>query len=117
MFRKILTASVVAVSLAGATFATSGPAEARYGRHGAFWGGAALGLLGGALLLGPHRYGYGGGYYDNGYYGGGYGYGSPYYYGGYYRPAYYYPRRPCYLEQRFVDDYYGGHYVTVRVCY
>ena len=53
MFRKVLTASVVAVSLAGATFATSGPAEARYGRHGAFWGGAALGLLGGALLLGP----------------------------------------------------------------
>jgi hypothetical protein len=102
MFRKILTASLVAVSLAGATLVTSAPAEARYGRHGAFFGGAALGLLGGALLSGGFGYGYG--------------YGRPYYYNDY-QPVYYYPRR-CHLEQRFVDDYYyGGHYVTVRVCY
>ena len=105
MFRKVLTASLVAVALAGATLATSAPAEARWYHHGgggAFIGGAALGFLGGALLSGGYCYGYG--YY-----------GRPYYYDDY-QPAYYYPRR-CHLEQRIVNDYYGGHYVTVRVCY
>jgi len=103
MLRKILTASLVAVSLVGATLATTDSAEARYGRHRAFLGGAALGVLGGALLSGG--YGYGNGY--------GYGYGRPYYDA---YPAYYYPRR-CHWERRFVDDYYGGYYERVKVCY
>ena len=37
-----------------------------------------------------------------------------------YEPAYtpvYYPRHRCHFEQRFVNDYYGGHYVNVKVCY
>jgi len=46
MLRKILTASVLAVSLAGTAFATSTPAEARYWRHGAFMGGAGFGFFG-----------------------------------------------------------------------
>jgi len=98
MLRKILSASLVALTLAGATFATAGTAEARNGRHGAFAAGAVLGLVGGALLSG------------NGY---GYGYQS-------YEPSYqpvYYPRfRRCFFEKRWVDDYYGGHYINVKVC-
>ena len=97
MFKKILTASLVAVSLAGVTLGMTGTAEARYGRNGAFAAGAVLGLVGGGLLSG------------------GYSYGAPAY-----EPAYtpvYYPRHRCHWEQRFVDDYYGGHYVNVKVCY
>jgi len=96
MFRKILTASLVTVSLVGATLAATGTAEARYGRNGAFAAGAVLGLVGGALLAGPS-------------------YSEPSY-----EPAYtpvYYPRHRCHYEQRFVNDYYGGHYVNVKVCY
>ena len=98
MFKKILTASLVAVSLAGITLGMTANAEAANGRHGAFAAGAVLGLVGGALLSG-----------------GGYGYAEPAY-----EPAYtpvYYPRHRCHYEQRFVDDYYGGHYVNVKVCY
>jgi len=103
MLHKIATVSLVTVAIAGGTLATSAPAEARYGHHhhgggGAFLGGAALGLLGGALLSGGY----------------GYGYGAPYYYDSY--PAYYYPRR-CHWERRLIDDYYGGYYRRVRVCY
>jgi len=93
MFKKILTASLVTVSLVGATLATTGTAEARYGRNGAFVAGVALGLLGGALVANSYNS---------------------------YEPAYtpvYYPRHRCHWEQRFVDDYYGGHYVNVKVCY
>ena len=96
MFKKILTASLVTVSLVGATLAATGTAEARSGRNGAFAAGAVLGLVGGALLASP-------------------GYAQPSY-----EPAYtpvYYRRHRCHFEQRFVDDYYGGHYVNVKVCY
>ena len=114
MLRKIMTASLVAVSLAGATLATSDPAEARYRRHGAFWGGAGLGILGGALLTGGYGYGYPGygygygypaygyGYPGYGYPGYGYGYGYPVY--GYSYPSYGYTY-PTYGYRRYVYSY------------
>jgi hypothetical protein len=94
MFKTIATASLLAATLAGTTLATTGTAEARYGRNGAFAAGAAIGLLGGALLAAP-AYGYG------------YGYG--------YEPAYYEPA--CFWKKRrFYDDYGYVHVERVRVC-
>ncbi len=92
MFKKILTGVLVAATLAGAAVATTGTAEARYGRNGAFAAGAGIGLLGG-LIAGSA---YNNGYYDD------------------YRPVYY---RSCHIESRKVADYYGWHWVRVRVCY
>src|SRR5580704_19033511 len=60
MFKKILTGALVAATLAGATVATTGTAEAHYGQNGAFAAGAALGLLGGAIA--------GSAYSNDGYY-------------------------------------------------
>ena len=99
MFRKFLTATVLAAGLAGATLASTGTAEARYGRNGAFAAGAAVGLLGGALLAAP-AYGYG------------YGYGpAPVYY----EPTYYAPS--CYwTKQRWYDAAGYRHVRKVRVC-
>jgi hypothetical protein len=91
MFRKIAAASLLAVTLAGATLATTGTAEARYGRNGAFAAGAAIGLLGGALLAAP-SYGY-----------------------GYYEPAYYEPA--CFWKKRRVYDGNGFYHIErVRFC-
>ena len=42
MLRKTLTASILAASLIGAAIAASAPAEARYGRHGAYIGGTGF---------------------------------------------------------------------------
>ncbi|WP_448950755.1 hypothetical protein [Labrys neptuniae] len=98
MFKKILAGTLVAATLAGATLATTGTAEARYGRGGAFAAGAGIGLVGGLLA---------GAAYNNSYYGGGY-YDD-------YRPVYYYRR--CHVERRWVDGYYGGYWKRVRVCY
>ncbi|MEW9309135.1 hypothetical protein [Labrys neptuniae] len=100
MFKKILTGALVAATLAGTAIATTGTAEARYGRGGAFAAGAGIGLLGGLLA---------GSAYNNGYYGGGY-YDE-------YRPVYYRQYRRCYIQKRWVEDYYGGHWARVRVCY
>ena len=97
MFKKILTAALLATTLAGASLATTGTAEASNGRNGAFAAGAALGLVGGALLSGG-GYGYNSGYYEPAhYYGGGYGY-------------------HCWYKKRWVHDYYGWHKVIVKVC-
>lgn len=96
MFRKTLTASLLAVSLAGATLATSGSAEARWGRNGAFAAGAAVGVLGGALLAAPAY---------------GYGYGP-----GYYEPAYYAEPACYWTKQRWYDAYGYRHVRKVRVC-
>jgi len=97
MFRKFLTATVLAAGLAGATLASTGTAEARYGRNGAFAAGAAVGLLGGALLAAP-AYGY---------------YGGPAYYAP--EPVYYEPT--CYwTKRRWFDDYGYAHVRKVRVC-
>jgi len=97
MFKKILTGALVAATLAGAAVATTGTAEARYGRNGAFAAGAGIGLLGG-LLVGSA---YNNRYYDDGYYSD-------------YRPVYY---RRCYIKNRKVADYYGWHWERVKVCY
>ena len=100
MFKKILTGTLVAATLAGTAIATTGTAEARYGRGGAFAAGAGIGLLGGLLA---------GSAYNNSYYGGGY-YDE-------YRPVYYRQYRRCTIQKRWVEDYYGGHWARVRVCY
>ena len=92
MFKKILTTTLVAASLAGAAVATTGTAEAHYGRNGAFAAGAGLGLLGGLLA---------GAAYNNSYDDG-------------YRPVYYHR---CHIESRQVADYYGWHWERVRICY
>jgi hypothetical protein len=95
MFRKTMTAALLATGLVGASLATTGTAEARYGRGGAFAAGAAVGLLGGALLARPAY---------------GYGYGP-----GYYAPAYYAPS--CYwTKQRWYDAGGYPHVRRVRVC-
>ena len=94
MFRKILTGVLVAATLAGAAVATTGSAEARYGRGGAFAAGTGLGLLGGVLAGAAYN-----NYYDDGYEA---------------APVYYY--RSCHIERRRVHDYYGWHWIRVRVC-
>lgn len=94
MFKKIMTAAVLATTLAGASLATTGTAEASNGRNGAFAAGAVLGLVGGSLLAG----GYNGGYNN----------------GGYYEPAYYAPH--CFFKKRWVHDYYGWHKEIIKIC-
>jgi len=97
MFKKILTAALMASTLAGASLGTTGTAEASNGRNGAFAAGAVLGLVGGSLLA------------SNSY---GYGYG-----GGYYAPVRYYNYGyHCWYKKRWVHDYYGWHKVIVKVC-
>jgi len=98
MFRKILTGVLVAATLAGAAIATTGSAEARYGRSGAFAAGAGLGLLGGVLAGAAYNNAYNN-YVDDGYDA---------------EPVYYYHR--CHIESRHVHDYYGWHWIRVRVC-
>lgn len=88
--RKILTTLVAAVALAGAVLATSGTAEARWGRGwgwgpGPIIGGLAAGAIIGGALAAPY-------------------YGYPY--GGYYGP---YPRcawRTVWNGYRWVRAYY-----------
>jgi hypothetical protein len=99
MIRKLLTASVLAATLVGASLASTGTAEARWGRGGAFAAGAAVGVLGGALLAAPaYGYGYGPGYYA-----------AP-------APVYYEPA--CFWrKQRLYDAYgYPAGWQRVRVC-
>jgi hypothetical protein len=90
MFKKLMTAAVLATTIAGASLATTGTAEAHYGRNGAFAAGAVLGLVGGSLLA-------------NGYN------------GGYYEPTYYSPGY-CFYKKRWVHDYYGWHKEIIKVC-
>jgi hypothetical protein len=94
MIRKFFAASILAVTLAGVSLASTGTAEARWGRGGAFAAGAAVGLLGGALLAAP-AYGYGPGYYA---------------------PAYYEPA--CFWRKQRVYDAYGypAGWRRVRIC-
>jgi hypothetical protein len=98
MIRKIFIASVLGSTLAAASLGTTSTAEARWGRGGAFAAGAAVGVLGGALLAAP-AYGYGPGYYAPAYY-------EP----GYYGPA-------CFWQkERWYDRYGRLHVRRVRVC-
>lgn len=59
--KKIAVAGIAAMSI-GATLALSvAPAEAKFGRKGAFFGGLAAGIIGSAIV-GSHAYGYHHGY-------------------------------------------------------
>ena len=64
--RKTLTATLSALALGATLVATATPAEAKYGRNAAFFGGLAAGIVGtmalGAMSSGP-AYAYGGGCY------------------------------------------------------
>ena len=95
MLKKIMTAALVAGTLAGASLATTGAAEAANGRNGAFAAGAVLGLVGGSLLSG----GYNGGHYQPAY-----------------EPVYYRPYYRCFYKKKWVHDYYGWHKVVVKIC-
>jgi len=143
--RKILTATVAALTLGGAMVSTAAPAEARpYGYGGYYHGGGyygghryyghhhgndagvaiAAGVVGlalGAALASDsgHRGYYNSGYYNNGYYDGGY-YGRSYDRGyGYYDGGYgYYDRGYTVCEsRRWVWDPYIGRRVQIRSRY
>lgn len=95
-WKKAGTAAAAALMLAGATIATSQPAEARGGRIAAgVIGGLAVGALVGSALAAPSYYGPG------------------YYYGP--GPVYYAPPR-CWWERERVWDGYGWRLHRVRVC-
>jgi hypothetical protein len=126
LMRKILTAGLAALTIAGGAVATTAPADAApyhgggswhgggggyhggYGYRGGYgYGGAALaaGVIGfglGAALSGPYNgygygYGYGPGYYASDYYGG---------------PGY----ATCYAPRQVWSPYYHR-YVVTRVPY
>ncbi|MDQ0393163.1 hypothetical protein [Labrys monachus] len=113
MLRKIVASALVLATIAGASLATTGSAEARYwhrgyggygyhhgGYGGSLAGGLAAGLVGGVLLggvLASHDR-----YYDDG-------------------PVYYDEPRPiygCHIERRSVPNEYdpGWHVERMRVC-
>jgi len=108
--RKIVTATMAALTLGGAVAATAFPAEAypHDGWHGGGWHGGGwrgddagmavaagvLGLAAGAAIAGDHPHYYGG------YYGGPAYYGPGHYYGG-----------SCVSHRRVWDPYYGGYVV------
>lgn len=59
--KKFATATIAAMSIAATLALSAAPAEAKFGRRGAFFGGVAAALVGGALLAGAarsHDYGY-----------------------------------------------------------
>ena len=59
--KKFATATIAALSVAATLALSAAPAEARYGRKGAFFGGLAAAVVGGALLAGAarsHHHGY-----------------------------------------------------------
>lgn len=108
--RKVLTAGVAALTLAGALAVTAAPAEAApwgYYHHYGYWrgdgGGAALaagvlGLAAGAAIASSSHpyYGY---------------YGGPYYAGGPYYGGPYYGYGMCVSHRRVWDPYLGGYVV------
>ena len=52
--KKTLTATAAALTLGATLAVSSAPAEARWGRNAAFFGGAAAGLIGAGLLAGAY---------------------------------------------------------------
>ncbi|MGE3645838.1 MAG: hypothetical protein AB7F96_18485 [Beijerinckiaceae bacterium] len=63
--KKFAAATVAALSIGATLAVTASPAEARYGRNGAFFGGLAAGLVG-AAIVGSAAHAHGGGYYYGG---------------------------------------------------
>ena len=66
-FKKIATGTLAALTLGITLAASSAPAEAKFGRNAAFFGGLAVGAL--AIGAASHAYAapsYGGGYYVSG---------------------------------------------------
>ncbi|MCC2099156.1 MAG: hypothetical protein KDJ29_19860 [Hyphomicrobiales bacterium] len=59
--KKFITATVAALSIGATVAMTASPAEARFGRRGAFFGGVAAALVGSAIIA-SHRHHYRGGY-------------------------------------------------------
>ena len=55
MFKKAATATIAALTIAGTIAMSSAPAQAKFGRNGAFIGGVAAALIGGAILSHAHR--------------------------------------------------------------
>ena len=90
--KKIATATLAALTLGVTIAATASPAEARWGRNGALFGGAAVGLIGAGIIANSyHRPAY----------------AAPVYYGG-----------SCWRERREVYNSYGDFvgYRLQRVC-
>ncbi len=48
--KKFVTATAAALSVAATLALSAAPAEAKFGRKGAFWGGIAAGLVGAAIV-------------------------------------------------------------------
>ena len=107
--RKTAAIALTILTIAGATVAGTGDAEAKRGRNAALIGGLAAGVVLGGILMqnqGAHASpvyggGYGRGYapsYGGGYYGGGY---APAYSG--YAPVYSAPR-PVYVERHYAPQ-------------
>ena len=86
--KKFATATIAALTIGATVALTAAPAEAKFGRKRAFWGGVGIGLLG-AGLVGAHAY--------HGHYG---------YYGG------------CWRDKRPVYNRWGEFrgYRWIRVC-
>jgi len=89
-------------ALVGLSAAGIDNAQARYGRHGAFVAGAAVGAIGGAIIGSQTYRPYGYAYDDSDVY--------------YRRP--YYATARCHIERRAtIDDYSGDTVIQrVRVC-
>ncbi len=92
-FKKIATGTLAALTLGITLAATSAPAEARWGRNAALFGGLAVGALAVGAIANAHAApAYGGGYYVSG--------GS------------------CWTEKRAVYNSWGDFagYRRIRVC-
>ena len=90
--KKALTATAAALTLGLTLAASSAPAEARFGRNGAFFGGLAVGAIAGGVIA--HSYARPA-------------YAQPVYYGG-----------SCWVERRAVHNSWGDFvgYRRIRVC-
>ena len=98
MIKKVLASALVLAAVVGAS---TGVAEARYGRNGAFAAGAAAGVIGGALLGGALSQP---------------SYAEPVYVEP--QPVYVEPEPVCYWRKQRVPNSYdaGWHWERIQVC-
>ena len=91
-FKTAFTSAAAALTMGAALAASTAPAEARWGRNAAFFGGAAAGLIGAGILANSYARP---------------AYAEPVYYGG-----------SCWRERRAVYNAYGDFagYRSIRVC-